>query len=159
MDVFVSRDLDSLISDREQAAVQDWLNAEAAFHVMRDHPDHGVPMLGSAWGTKLNVEGVRQKWENSWEKAFHKRYLWARKDAWGPDQNFLENFIWPWAQNISIGHDAYHCEKFNFTRPFPTQRKNEPNNFVAAVVAENHTLWKTCPPACRPKSHPDWEHC
>ena len=45
------------------------------------------------------------------------------------------------------------------TKGFPTQRKNEPNNFVASVVSENHTLWEICPEECRPKDHLDWTHC
>lgn len=47
VDVFVSRDLDSFVSDREKAAVDDWLsNSDAVLHVMRDHPYHQAKILG-----------------------------------------------------------------------------------------------------------------
>ena len=46
VDVMVSRDLDSLISAREAAAVQEWLASDKQIHVMRDHPHHGTVMLG-----------------------------------------------------------------------------------------------------------------
>jgi hypothetical protein len=47
VDVFVSRDLDSIVTDRETAAVQQWLdNSTAVLHVMRDHPLHNVKILG-----------------------------------------------------------------------------------------------------------------
>ena len=42
----VSRDLDSLLNDREGAAVQEWLKSDKAFHFMRDHPAHGIEILG-----------------------------------------------------------------------------------------------------------------
>jgi hypothetical protein len=39
------RDLDSLFTLREDAALQSWLNSKYAVHVMRDHPAHGMSML------------------------------------------------------------------------------------------------------------------
>jgi len=42
-----SRDLDSRVNSREAAAVKEWLNSEdKAFHFMRDHPAHGIEILG-----------------------------------------------------------------------------------------------------------------
>ena len=42
MDAFVSRDLDSRLSQREATAVQHWLASNRTFHIMRDHWDHLV---------------------------------------------------------------------------------------------------------------------
>ena len=72
---------------------------------------------------------------------------------------FFFRYVWPWAKRVSIGHDSYTCHSYPYTKGFPTQRKNEPNNFVASVVSENHTLWEICPEECRPKDHKDWTHC
>ena len=68
-------------------------------------------------------------------------------------------FVWPWAKRNMFSHDAYHCMKYPETHPFPTKRKDEPNNFVASVIAENHTLYQKCPIQCRPKDHRDWGYC
>ena len=68
-------------------------------------------------------------------------------------------YIWVWGRHSSIQHDSYLCKTFRGSQPFPTQRINEPNNFIASVFVDNATLWKKCPPACRPKEHQDWEHC
>ena len=39
--VMVSRDLDSRISSREQAVVEEWLDqSNLPFHIIRDHPGH-----------------------------------------------------------------------------------------------------------------------
>lgn len=46
VDLFNSRDLDSRFSDRELAAVNEWLASGASIHAMRDHPAHGTAMLG-----------------------------------------------------------------------------------------------------------------
>ena len=53
--IFVSRDLDSRFNDRESAAVSEWLSSNFSLHVMRDHPEHAVPMLGSAWGVRMDL--------------------------------------------------------------------------------------------------------
>ncbi len=47
VDIYFSRDLDSVISDREVEAVKEFLASQAAVHVMRDHPGHGIGMLGN----------------------------------------------------------------------------------------------------------------
>ena len=53
VDVTLSRDLDSLITMREVAAVEEWLNSSHSFHIMVDHPGHGkIDILGGLWGAK-----------------------------------------------------------------------------------------------------------
>ena len=46
VDRLMSRDADSPLLQREVVAVQEWLNSNETFHVLRDHPGHCVPMLG-----------------------------------------------------------------------------------------------------------------
>ena len=48
VDGFLSRDTDTIISSREVAAVNQWINnSTATFHLMRDHPHHcSVRILG-----------------------------------------------------------------------------------------------------------------
>jgi hypothetical protein len=45
VDVFISRDVDSIIWPREVDAVAEWLKSNFTFHVMRDHPFHGSIIL------------------------------------------------------------------------------------------------------------------
>lgn len=45
VDKFMVRDIDSPITDREVAAVNEWLDTNNTFHIMRDHPFHWVPIL------------------------------------------------------------------------------------------------------------------
>ena len=53
------RDLDSLPSLREDAAVQEWLDSKYAVHVMRDHPKHTMVMLAGMWGIKMDIRFIR----------------------------------------------------------------------------------------------------
>ena len=46
VDRMLARDTDSEINSREAAAVHEWLESNYTFHVMRDHPDHKLPIMG-----------------------------------------------------------------------------------------------------------------
>ena len=45
----------------------------------------------------------------------------------------IRRYIWRWARKDCLSHDAFHCSKFSKTKPFPTRRILQPNNFVGAV--------------------------
>lgn len=48
------RDLDSKVSKRELAAVNDWLSSGKPYHVMRDNKYHGTSILGGMFGMRLD---------------------------------------------------------------------------------------------------------
>jgi hypothetical protein len=54
VDVFISRDIDSIIWPREVDAVAEWLKSNYTFHVMRDHPFHGAIILAGKLSTHSN---------------------------------------------------------------------------------------------------------
>ncbi len=60
---------------------------------------------------------------------------------------------------LTPAHDSYLCRTFPSSRPFPTRRKAESNNFVGAVFQSNKTYLEECPKACRPPDHQDWIFC
>jgi hypothetical protein len=158
VELFLCRDLDSLISRREVAAVAEWAESGRAVHSMRDHPAHSVPLLGAAWGARLTQPNIRHKWARSWERMLADPQCWAGRQAKGPDQELLTRHVWPWARHMALEHDSYRCHDFPNSIGFPTRREDAENNFVAAVVNEGGgRLWKMCPKKCRRKL--DWEHC
>merc|ERR1712242_661726 len=55
VDFMVSRDLDSRFSERETAAVNDWIQTGLPFHIMRDNPYHGTSILGGMWGARMDL--------------------------------------------------------------------------------------------------------
>lgn len=56
--VWLFRDCDSRLNTREAAAVEQWLQSDALFHVMRDHPAHVLPVMAGMWGAR--GEGARK---------------------------------------------------------------------------------------------------
>ena len=89
MSHLLSRDLDSLISDREVDAVQEWLESDKAFHFMRDNPSHGIEILGSGWGVRMS-QLERSFIDSAFVTAIHDPLFWAPKEAYGSDQGFLK---------------------------------------------------------------------
>ncbi len=47
VDIMASRDLDSPLTQRERAAINEWILSNLTFHAMRDHPQHAVSMFVS----------------------------------------------------------------------------------------------------------------
>jgi hypothetical protein len=54
VDVFMSRDSDSDVNQREVAAVGQWLQSNSTFHVIRDHQYHKEAILGGNSTMKMN---------------------------------------------------------------------------------------------------------
>ena len=70
----------------------------------------------------------------------------------------------PWAKDVALVHDSYHCKKYANTTPFPSQRKEGPCNFVACIPelissTVHFTPKYECPRTCRPMNHQDWKYC
>ena len=152
---------------------------------MRDHPNHGVFVLGGMWGVKLNNEKIRQNMEKSFHKGFGEKIFYANRYGKQPDQEFLSWFVWlvnstniwffenynfmnicyfrPWARKIAMVHDSYLCQKYKDTsliRPFPTQRESSDCNFVGCIPElKPSRIDRECPKECRPANHQNWTTC
>lgn len=107
VDVMISRDCDSRLSEREKLAVDEWLNSDKGFHIMRDHPYHTTVILGGMWGSKKGV--IPQM------KILIDEYI--KGSFWQVDQNFLREKIYPLVKDNSLVHDEFFEKK-----PFPSNR-------------------------------------
>ena len=88
-----SRDLDSLITEREAAAVLEWQQPEydnRPVHIMRDHPSHGVPILGGMWGVDLGRMDARKRMRGFWRRSLYGVWGWVSIMSKRPN-----TFIWP----------------------------------------------------------------
>ena len=100
VDIFMSRDLDSRLNDRELASVQDWINSKQPFHIIRDHPNHKPwPILAGLWGTLLLNDSIRNYWRESWKNGFlhdlqccRDLLMFSKPENYGPDQTFLQRY-------------------------------------------------------------------
>ena len=119
VDVMLSRDCDSRVNFREAAAVNEWLLSDKPFHIMRDHPWHGTPILGGMWGVKYpflkNINDLMSNYEKG--------------DFWQVDQNFLK-LLYPHIKDYCFVHDEFFEKK-----PWPTPRVGL--EFVGQVFDEN----------------------
>lgn len=120
IDIVIFRDTDSRLNLREKNAVNEWEKSDKTFHIMRDHPHHGWPILGGMWGMKINE---KYDFENIL-KSFNPQ------NKYGTDYEFFINVLYPLIGTDKITHDEFF-EKIKF----PTNRiKNE---FVGQVFDEN----------------------
>lgn len=127
VDIFLSRDCDSRITQREVAAINEWLSSDKDFHIMRDHPYHSVPILGGMWGCrrgimrKIDLLSLIESWKN-----------YGRK---GVDQDFLGQIVYPLVKDSSVEHSEFGLNYGGKTKLFPTNRINY--EFVGDVFDEN----------------------
>ncbi len=133
VEVMISRDTDSRLSQREKSAVDEWLDSDKGFHIMRDHPAHGTEILGGMWGAKLG--SIPQM------KPLILEY--SKGNFWQVDQNFLKEKIYPIVKDNSYVHDEFFEKK-----PFPAIRKDgidkngNPTDFIGEPVNENdERIW------------------
>lgn len=91
----IVRDCDSRVNPREAAAVAQWLASGKMFHVMRDHYEHNVPIMGGMFGSL--------HWPLM--ETFMKE--WKDFDSKGCDQRFLAERVWPTVMRSTIAHDRY----------------------------------------------------
>ncbi|CAF1344187.1 unnamed protein product [Adineta ricciae] len=159
VDIYMSRDVDSPILDRETTIVRTWLDSqEHTIHIIRDHPEHSVPILGGLWGIKTHHERSLVKDISQFLLSPDVVRCYTGRG----DQTFLEDYIWPYAnkhRDITLEYDSFLCKRFPHALPFPT-RKQSPTLFVGCR-RPNCTLDEhpECPKRCRPADHPDWIWC
>lgn len=140
VDIFLSRDCDSRISEREVAAVNEWLNSDKDFHIMRDHPYHQSRIMGGMWGSRNQL---MRRLELS-EKI--KDWLSKPKTDYilGIDQDFLNEIIYQIVKSVSLEHSEFGIKFSNPVETFPTERNNY--EFVGDSFDEtdnrNQNYWK-----------------
>lgn len=108
------RDIDSRLSLREKAAVEEWLATDKAFHVMRDHPSHSkFALSGGMWCCTSRAFSQMEDLLNRISVS----------DEYLRDMDFLNTAVWPVAKTSVLQHDAFSCKKFG-GKPFPTARRD-----------------------------------
>ncbi|MDU6387943.1 MULTISPECIES: lipopolysaccharide assembly protein LapB [unclassified Pantoea] len=107
---FIIRDADSLLSEREAAAVDAWLASPYWFHHMRDYFSHTELLLAGMWG---GCNGVFSNMAQAM-RDFIARYS---GNARFTDQYFLKAALWPTVRESLLSHDEiFH---FHQAQPWP----------------------------------------
>lgn len=109
VEIMMSRDTDTRILPREVLAVNEWLNSDNLFHIMRDHPHHNFCILGGMFGTR-KIPQIQ-----SWKTEIDKISQNGNRDY---DQDFLKNYIYPFIKNNSIIHATFNKNEIH-VKDFP----------------------------------------
>lgn len=118
VDRVLFRDADSVISEREAQAVDQWLHSDKHFHAMRDSGTHTELLLAGLWGAvRGSLPSVRE---------LMRRFM-ARppESAHFADQHFLRQYVWPYAHRSLMQHDSM----FGFLDPLPFPGGAAPDHF------------------------------
>lgn len=116
VDYFLSRDADSRISDREINLINEWINSNKAFHIIRDHPYHGTEILGGTFG--VNIKKFKELIIDKDFKNidFYKEHYYSiydkNQEKW-PDQQFLKEIIYPIIKDDNITHISYENIRYS----------------------------------------------
>ena len=94
---FLVRDVDSVVNERESAAVQDWIESGSLFHVMRDWWTHTDLVLAGMWG---GVAGTLPQISPLLESFKPSHMETPNVDQW-----FLRDILWPCLRQSAKVHD------------------------------------------------------
>ncbi|MDB4837439.1 hypothetical protein OAH87_03120 [Marinomonas sp.] len=97
VELVICRDADSVISIRERAIVQEWLQSDFSAHIIRDFPSHCELLLAGLFALKNGVV-------HSVGDAMLS-FLEGNKVGRYTDQQFLRSFIWPQIKGVALTHD------------------------------------------------------
>ncbi|RWS01016.1 hypothetical protein B4U79_02582 [Dinothrombium tinctorium] len=96
VDIYCTRDADSVLTYREYRAVMQWLESGKGFHSIRDHPWHAYRILAGLWCGRKRIKNIKNM------MLAHNK-LREKSD----DQNFLAYKIWPLVKDDILVHESF----------------------------------------------------
>ena len=118
-DIFISRDTDSRITDREMKFINEWINSDKVFHIIRDHYKHKWEIMAGMFGIKIkefnklyNIKSIDTYITEMNNYVILKRHR-HRKRNWALiDQLFLRIVFWPLIKYNNMSHIAGEWVRF-----------------------------------------------
>lgn len=115
VDVMLSRDADSRLHIRDKAAVEEWLESDKKFHIMRDNCQHGWRICGGLWGCRGKyIHGLSHLIETFIQQDTENNH--------GVDQRFLNNFYNTIVHEAFVHDDWFPPNGKEDKKPFPIPR-------------------------------------
>lgn len=108
VNICISRDCDSRIHARDRACIQEFIESDMKFHIIRDHPNHFHKIMAGMFGIKQGLLSYKIQEAYEWWKENH-----ASDDFWD-DTFFLVDVIYPDVKLESIVHDDYFHHEFPY---------------------------------------------
>lgn len=97
VELFIVRDADSRITERESDAVNEWINSDKKIHLMRDSMSHSIPILAGMMGIKNPTLFGIGGWINNLQD-FSGKFT---------DQIFLNHYLYPKIHTLCMEHCDY----------------------------------------------------
>jgi tetratricopeptide (TPR) repeat protein len=113
---FLVRDVDSVFSIRECNAVQEWLNSDKHFHIIRDWWTHTDLILAGLWG---GVAGILPNMKTLLNNYSPNSVTTSNIDQW-----FLRDCIWRYIKTSSLIHDRCFSDGRSLPVPGPLPEGN-----------------------------------
>lgn len=112
IDIFLSRDADSRITEREMKFVNEWINSKKSFHIIRDNYQHNIEILAGTFGVKVKEFNKINKIKklDEYILEFNKGFINNKQ----VDQIFLMKIIWPLIKDNHMAHIA--LESLRYTK-------------------------------------------
>jgi hypothetical protein len=113
VDIMLSRDADSRITEREMNLVNQWIDSDKTFHIIRDNMSHRIEILGGTWGCKVKQFQERYKIKkiNEYLNIYYKRF--TKNIERQPDQYFLKENIYPLIKNDNMSHISFEFLRYS----------------------------------------------
>ncbi len=119
-DIVISRDSDSRLSERERRCVDEWLESNKKFSIIRDHYSHyDWPILAGMWGMRGKLD----------DRILSTMESYAQHHFYTSDQIFLKDIIWKDAEKHSMIHGFLEVDWMKETR--------DKNHFIGQGYTEN----------------------
>jgi hypothetical protein len=135
VEYMLSRDTDSRPTLREKALVDEWIESEKTFHIVRDKEVHNVTILGGTWGAKPSRVPYFEKFYSTWFSQIPAFPENPRGIYHGTDQMFLHVYIWPMIKDDHIAH---------IRKGFPKLSYAPENEIAIEDPADGHYVGMVC---------------
>ena len=135
--VWLSRDLDSILNEREQVAVSDWLTnyPTKELHIMADHDQHYWTIAGGMFGIHNEVKRKRVSGSGSSSTLIDFIMIFSKKvsnmDEYAVDCVICEHFFFKDDNYIQHYGSGKLLEN---SKPFPPHSSMNCSNFVGDIV-------------------------
>ena len=130
IDVFISREADGRLTEREAMIVDQFVNSDYVFHNIYDHSAHAhrdvsAGMFGIKSGCVIpDLKNNLNSYVNGGYLEYKNRMY--RPDFYGADEVFMSEYVWPHVINKSMIHSNFN----KFGRDIPLPRLSDPSMFI-----------------------------
>jgi len=128
VEINMSRDVDTQILLREKLAVDEWLNSDKIFHIMRDHPWHKFRIQAGMFGVKNSNIIWKDKIDS-----------FVQVNDYIYDQHFLQDTIYPLYRNNCLIHASFNKFSDEVCKDFPIKHEDDEYRFVGEYVYEDES--------------------